>query len=104
MEFTIDKKILKSVVEYCKTNGLDINIYLNKLIKQAHFSHVYGEQPIIVKPKKTEQPVIENTIQTDIPTEIPTQTEALIKPLHVVGMQGIQVVPIDKKPKVRKLN
>jgi len=97
MEIILNKRILKSVSEYCKTNNLDINEYLNGLIEKVHVSHVYGEQPAFIKPME-EKKVLE-TENNDVFLEKGTE-----KPLeYSVNEGGIKVVEINKKPKIRTL-
>ena len=97
MNIILNKRILKSVSEYCKTNNLDINEYLNDLIEKAHVSHVYGEQPAFIKPKE-EKKVLEtenNDVFLEKGTEKPSE--------YSVNEGGIKVVEINKKPKIRTL-
>ena len=108
MNIVIDKRIYKSVEEYCKTNDLDISEYLNELIEKAHVSHVYGELPPIAK--KHKEPAVfpqnavwendKNDVDLEKEPEIPSET--VVEPTMNTG--GIQVVEIIKKPKIRVLN
>ena len=94
----LNKRISKPIEEYCKINNLDINEYINELIEKAHVSHVYGEQPSILKPKK-EQPVLEDK-KNDVDLEQETPSESVVE--ESTG-GGIRVVEINNKPKVRIL-
>jgi hypothetical protein len=113
MGFILNKRLSKSIEEYCSTNSLDINEYLNDLIEKAHFSFVYGEQPSIVKQPKpaTEQPNEEltpsrepilETEKTNVDlTPIPPKQPVYEPQIHT---RGIQVVPMNNKPKIRRLS
>ena len=101
MEFSFNKRLLKSIEEYCATNNLDISEYLNDLIEKTHFSHVYGEQPGFIKPKQ-EKPVLEpetNNVFFEKEPEMPIETV----PEPTVNNNGIQIVEINRKQKVRTL-
>jgi hypothetical protein len=98
MDFILNKRTLKSVEEYCNINNIDVNEYLNDLFEKAHFSNVYSEQPGFIKPK----PILEIE-KKDIFLE--KQPEMLSEPVTnpTINTGEIQVVEIDRKPKVRIL-
>jgi len=123
MDFILNKRLSKSIEEYCNTNSLDINEYLNNLIEKAHFSFVYGEQPSIVKqPAPVPEPLIKTPVQIpEPPKQEPIDVPVIEQPIPIpqtppmsiqnppskdtmVHTRGIQVVPISNKPKIRRLS
>ena len=104
MEFLLKDRLSKSVQEYCSTNNLDINDYLNDLIEKSHFSNVYGEQPSFIKPRPEQQQVLKtenNSVDFKKEPEISSVKSVVETP--VKKNDAIQVVEITGKPKIRVL-
>ena len=104
MELNLNKRVSKIVGEYCEINNLDISEYLNELIERAHVSHVYGEQPSFIKPRKEQpEPILEEKKNNvDLEQELEeTSTENVVEE-PISNGSGIRVVEINK-PKIRIL-
>lgn len=60
----IEKKLLKEIESYCKTNDItDINKFINELVVTGFNIKKYGNAPIVKKTVKTEEKIAEEPKQ-----------------------------------------
>ena len=67
----INKKLLSDITSYCVLNNLDLEVYINKLLKDAFLIDKYGSVPQIVKeevkkPKKVKPEKKINEVKEEI--------------------------------------
>jgi len=53
----LNQNLIKEIEQYCKLNDLDINVFVNDLLKKSFLLEKYGEKPDILLNKKTENKV-----------------------------------------------
>lgn len=54
MQVTIKDKLYKDIVSYCELNGLEVNGFINDLLKKNFMIEKYGEKPGISKSQVSE--------------------------------------------------
>ena len=57
----INKKLLSDIESYCKLNDLEVEKFINKLLRNAFTVEKYGDEPKILKEKK--EPIIEEPVK-----------------------------------------
>ena len=59
MIVTIEDKLFKDIKSYCSINSLDIEAYINGILKKGFMLEKYGEKPSIGSRKKVTEPINE---------------------------------------------
>ena len=112
MEVKIQDKLYQEILDYCAINKLDVEKFINNVLKMRFMVEKYGERPNIHTTKKTselinepkKEPINEPIKQTKV--EKPTKTEKpKTKPIQVVEFREEDIVePVEPvKEKHRKL-
>ena len=98
----IDKKLHDDIKAYCKLNGLKMNEYINKLLRNAFNIDRYGISPFSnnkVEIIKDEKPLTPN--ETLVSNE---KKEEGIKEEEIKTSENDEYKLVEIKPKKRKLN
>ncbi len=98
----IDKKLHDDIKAYCKLNGLKMNEYINKLLRNAFNIDRYGISPFSnnkVEIIKDEKPLTPN--ETLVSKE---KKEEGIKEEEIKTSENDEYKLVEIKPKKRKLN
>ena len=97
MKVTIKDKLYKDIVAYCELNGLEVNGFINDLLKKNFMIEKYGEKPGISKSQVSEP--LNEPINESIKPEIDVIKE-MEKLLEVEGKRAAREAAKDI---VRKL-
>ena len=98
----IDKKLHDDIKAYCKLNGLKMNEYINKLLRNAFNIDRYGISPFSnnkVEIIKDEKPLTPNETLVSI-----EKKEEGIKEEEIKTSENDEYKLVEIKPKKRKLN
>lgn len=103
----IDEKLYSNIFEYCKINGLEIEEYVNNLLKKNFMIDKYGERPsysqqVIVSNepvKNIEEVIEENNIQTSEKNSVCATEEKVIETIE----HEENILEVTKKKNIRKL-
>ena len=101
MLVTIKDRLFKDIQSYCSINGLDIETYINDILKKSFMIEKYGEKPC-VKPVKEKTEPINESIKTEI-----VETKKT-KPIQIVKIRQEDITECEEtaepvKEKHRKL-
>lgn len=108
MEVKIQDKLYQEILDYCAINKLDVEKFINNVLKMRFMVEKYGERPNINTTKKTSElinePINEPIKQTKV--EKPAKVEKpKTKPIQIVEFREEDIVesvePV--KEKRRKL-
>ncbi len=81
MLVTIKDRLFKDIQSYCSINDLDIETYINDILKKSFMIEKYGEKPCV-------KPVKEKTEPINEPKKEPIKTEIVetpkTKPIQIV--------------------
>lgn len=100
----LDKKLHDDIKAYCKLNGLKMNDYINKLLRQAFNIDKYGISPFsqssntIVEVEKEEVP--QKKEKKSKKTEEKTVNNVVED--NTINEDGIKVVKIERKKRILK--
>jgi len=115
MEVKIQDKLYQEILDYCAINKLDVEIFINNVLKTRFMVEKYGERPNISSTKKATEPINEpkkepiNEPVKQTKVEKPAKTEKpKTKPIQVVEFRPVDIVWNDEpvkpvKEKHRKL-
>lgn len=78
MLVTIKDRLFKDIQSYCSINGLDIETYINDILKKSFMIEKYGEKPC-VKPVKEKTEPINESIKTEIVETKKTKPIQIVK-------------------------
>lgn len=78
MLVTIKDRLFKDIQSYCSINGLDIETYINDILKKSFMIEKYGEKPC-VKPVKEKTESINESIKTEIVETKKTKPIQIVK-------------------------
>ena len=78
MLITIKDRLFKDIQSYCSINGLDIETYINDILKKSFMIEKYGEKPC-VKPVKEKTEPINESIKTEIVETKKTKPIQIVK-------------------------
>ena len=78
MLVTIKDRLFKVIQSYCSINGLDIETYINDILKKSFMIEKYGEKPC-VKPVKEKTEPINESIKTEIVETKKTKPIQIVK-------------------------
>ena len=78
MLVTIKDRLFKDIQSYCSINGLDIETYINDILKKSFMIEKYGEKPC-VKPVKEKTEPINESIKTEIVETKKTKPIEIVK-------------------------
>lgn len=78
MLVTIKDRLFKDIQSYCSINGLDIETYINDILKKSFMIEKYGEKPC-VKPVKEKTEPINEPIKTEIVETKKTKPIQIVK-------------------------
>ena len=109
MLVTIKDRLFKDIQSYCSINGLDIETYINDILKKSFMIEKYGEKPC-VKPVKEKTEPINDPKKEPISEPIKKETveKPKTKPIQIVEFREEDIVeheePVEPvKEKHRKL-
>lgn len=95
MQIEIKDKLYKDIVGYCQTNDLDIDTFINNLLKKGFMLEKYGERPAVFEKHEQNDKVNEPvTIIIDDPKPVVAEEVAEI----------MEEEPKEVKKTHRKLN
>lgn len=110
MEVNIQNKLYKEIVAYCAINHMDVEKYINNILKQKFMVEMYGEKPGIHNKqtkklvKNEEFPPVFNEKNATIPNLKKPIIEPLNEPIKTGAIeQDDEVVTKPEKQKHRKL-
>ena len=63
MTIEISEKLFKDIEKYCELNGLNINEYVEGLLKKSFTIEKYGDRPVINKSSKPKQVKEEKSVK-----------------------------------------
>lgn len=109
MLVTIKDRLFKDIQSYCSINGLDIETYINDILKKSFMIEKYGEKPCVKPVKEKTEPINESkkeSINEPIKTEI-VETKKT-KPIQIVKFRQEDITEREEtaepvKEKHRKL-
>ena len=101
MLVTIKDRLFKDIQSYCSINGLDIETYINDILKKSFMIEKYGEKPC-VKPVKEKTEPTNESIKTEI-----VETKKT-KPIQILKIRQEDITELEEtaepvKEKHRKL-
>ena len=108
MLVTIKDKLFKDIHSYCSINDLDVETYINDMLKKSFMIEKYGNKPGIVS-KKENEPISEPKKEPiSEPTKKETVEKPKTKPIQIVKFMEEDIVeheePVEPiKEKHRKL-
>lgn len=83
---SIDGKLWSDIKSFCDTNGLKLNVYCEKLLREAFLSAKFGDIPFGVIGSNTgSQNSPENEPKFEIPAEIMERATKRIKKMQIEG-------------------
>lgn len=96
MKVEIKDKLYKDIVGYCETNNLDINVFINDLLRKGFTVEKYGERPeIFEQTKKVEQTkVISEPINEPIKQDETVEVPFILEPVVVDYSKTEELKPI----------
>ena len=101
----IDERLMRDIEQYCGLNGLDVESYVNGLIRRAFMVDKYGDRPRPLASvwKKREEKADEKSVEYTFNVKIEEETEKY-KPSNIEkDEKQIDNVKKEEKPKKRKL-
>ena len=101
----LDERLMRDIEQYCGLNGLDIESYVNRLLRRAFMVDKYGERPrpLASVGKKIEEKADEKSVEYTFNVKIEEETEK-DKPSNIeIDEKQIDNVKKEEKPKKRKL-
>ena len=101
MLVTIKDRLFKDIQSYCSINDLDIETYINDMLKKSFMIEKYGEKPCVKPVKKETEPKKE-------PIKKETVEKPKTKPTQIVKIREEDIVEHEEpvqpvKEKHRKL-
>jgi hypothetical protein len=109
MLVTIKDKLFKDIHSYCSINGLDVETYINDMLKKSFMIEKYGNKPGISVSKKETEPINEPKKEPiSEPIKKETVEKPKTKPIQIVQFREEDIVeheePVEPvKEKHRKL-
>ena len=104
MQVEIKDKLYKDIVGYCETNNLDVNVFINDLLKKGFTVEKYGERPEIFEkqaPNAEEfKPVAENL--TSITTDEEPDLKEMVKAALANKTEESEEITLDSVKEVIK--
>lgn len=109
MLVTIKDRLFKDIQSYCSINGLDIETYINDILKKSFMIEKYGEKPCVKSVKEKTEPINEpkkEIINEPIKTKIVENQKT--KPIQIVKFRQEDIIEHEEiaepvKEKHRKL-
>lgn len=92
----LDNKLLKDIESYCSINCLDLDKYINGLLKKAFMTDKYGERPPFLE-KKTGVIKENESTETVVDEIVDKKPEKIIIPVETKKEEAIE----DKEPEVK---
>jgi hypothetical protein len=93
----LDKKLHDDIKAYCKLNGLKMNDYINKLLRQAFNIDKYGISPF----SQSSNTIVE-VEKEEVPQKKEKKSKKNVVEDNTINEDGIKVVKIERKKRILK--
>lgn len=91
----LDKKLHDDIKAYCKLNGLKMNDYINKLLRQAFNIDKYGISPF----SQSSNTIVEME-KEEVPQKKEKKSKKNVVEDNTINEDGIKVVKIERKKRI----